>query len=111
MDNQLFWSDWSAISPFLGGAGKACKAQKGVERVKQPQLQGPAQRTDHPKRINVGSATQARQMVGANMITHTNLLTPLWVPREDVTLYRHVQLLHGVGAPSNKASSPDRRAA
>jgi len=41
-------------------AGKAGKAHGGVERVKQPQLQGPVQWTDHPKRIDVGSATQAR---------------------------------------------------
>jgi len=91
-------------------AGKAGKARRGVERVKQPELQGPAQWTDHPKRIEVGSATQARQMVGANMIAHTNLLTPSWVPREDATLYRHVQRQHGVGAPSSKATSPASRA-
>ena len=53
--------------------------------MKQPQLQGPAQWTEHSKRIDVGSTTQARQMVGANMIAHTNLLTPSWVPREDAT--------------------------
>ena len=69
----------------LAEAGKAGKAQRGVERVKQPQMQGQAQWTDHPKRIDVGSATQARQMVGAKMIAHTNLLTPSWVPREDAT--------------------------
>jgi len=91
--------------------GKAGIVQRGVERVKQPQLQGPDQRTDHPKRIDVGSATQARQMVGANMIAHTNLRTLSWVPREDATLYRHVQRLYGVGAPSSKASSPHRGAA
>jgi len=91
-------------------AGKAGKARRGVERVKQPQLQGPAQWRDHPKRIDVGSATQAHQMMGANMIAHTNLLTPSWVPCEDATLYRHVQRLHGVGAPSRKAFSPHRRA-
>jgi len=68
-------------------------------------------RTHMVTRINVGSVTQARQMVGANMIVHTNLLTPSWVPHEDATLYRHVQRLHGVGAPSNKPSSPHRRAA
>ena len=34
------------------------------------------------------------------VIAHTNLLTPLWVPRENATLYGHVQRLHGVGAPS-----------
>jgi len=44
-------------------AGNADKAQRGVERVKQPQLQGPAQWTDHPKRINMGSATQAQWWV------------------------------------------------
>ena len=48
-------------------------------------------------------------MVGANVITHTNLLTPSWVPREDETLYRHEQRLHGVGAPSNKVSQPARK--
>jgi len=41
-------------------AGKAGKAQRGVERVKQPHLQGPAQWTDHSKRIDVGSTTQAQ---------------------------------------------------
>ena len=41
-------------------AGKADKARRGVERVKQLQLQLLAEWTDHPKRIDVGSATQAR---------------------------------------------------
>jgi len=91
--------------------GKTVKTRRGVERVNQPQVQDPAQWTEHPKRIDVGSATQARQMVGANMIAHTNLFTPSWVPREEATLYRHVQRLHGVGAPSSQASSPHRRAA
>jgi len=44
----------------LSEAGKAGKAQRAVERVKQPQLQGQAQWTDHPKRINMGSTTQVR---------------------------------------------------
>jgi len=41
-------------------AGKADKDGRGEEGEKKPQLQGQAQWTDHPKRINVGSAKQAR---------------------------------------------------
>jgi len=39
---------------------EADKAKRGLERVKQIQLQFLADWTDNPKRIDVGSATQAR---------------------------------------------------
>jgi len=40
--------------------GKTDKECRGEEGEKKPQWQGQAQWTDHPKRIDVGSATQAR---------------------------------------------------
>jgi len=41
-------------------AGEADKAWRGDEHVKQPHLQFLAEWMDHPKRIDVGSAIQAR---------------------------------------------------